>query len=705
MGCYKSRYKTDCKCKDNDSCHHKSVKVTTQYGIISGFQYKDPSCIANVFLGIPFAAPPVDKLRFKKPQPPLKWDGILNATKYKAQSIQKPDIITNLIVRVPVREDCLYLNIVTPRFHLGIHKKYPVLVYVHGGSFCNDSAVRYHYSKCASYWVKHGVIAVTIQYRLGFLGYFYTGDDTCQTNNGLWDQYFAIKWVKENISSFHGDPNNITVIGQSAGGVSVDLLSLSPISSNTFHKSIILGGNADTLWAIADKESLQETCRKKAIELGFTRVGKNFDDQWTREDNFRMMEYLEKVPAKLFVLAKSSFLPEKFYESILDLAPVIDDEILPKMPHLLRKEVKLKPTIIGICKYEGLIFAALTKIKNPENLLAPLARGQQTRLQKRGFNLTVSEVENMLGYNDTMKMLIEPKKLMKEVIKTYGDLGTNISIIDFILNRWERQSGIKTFITEGKDLSEIPSTITNIPHYDIQSHSDEASKESRSPSKKMKTLDLVNKKFRNLKNILHRKPSKDVPLYFFRFDHCNRKNFRGISAFFPFIGSTHGTELNYIIGVNQYFVPFTRTKADKKVSFFMTTAITNFAKYGNPNGSNNEGICNIVWDPVKMDPTTFNFNFLRITKDMGMVANYGNGRLLHLAKFYRYLKSKEAEMEENDKKDINNNDINEVVSNPVVKNSLNDINSKSLIEKSEIKSISMNSGSLPLSKSRNTTTV
>uniref|UniRef100_A0A0N4ZS21 COesterase domain-containing protein n=1 Tax=Parastrongyloides trichosuri TaxID=131310 RepID=A0A0N4ZS21_PARTI len=644
MGCCKSKNKFQCKCKDSGSCSHKAVKITTQYGVVLGFQYKDSSCNANVFLGIPFAAPPVGELRFKKPQTPSKWDGVLNATKYKAQSIQKPDIITNLIVRVPVREDCLYLNIVTPRFHLGIQKKYPVIVYIHGGSFCNDSAARYHYSKCASYLVKHGVIVVTIQYRLGFLGYFYTGDDSCQTNNGLWDQYFAVKWVSENISAFHGDPNNITLAGQSAGAASVDLLSLSPISRRLFHKTIILGGNADTLWAIADKQSLQDICRKKALELGFERKGKNLSDEWTKEDNINMMEYLKVLPAKSFVLVKNTLLPEKFYESILDLAPVIDNEILPKMPHILRKEVKLKPTILGMCKYEGLIFAALTKNKNPESLLSSLVKGQQLRFKKRGFNLTVSEIEDMFGYNETMKLIIEPKKFMKDVVKTFGDIGINIFMIDFILNRWIRQSGIAALIKEGKNTSEIPSTFTSTPYFKKELMRTKQPKSSKSSNQKVQKINLINQKFRSFRNRLNRKVAKDAPVYFFRFDHYNRKNFRGISAFFPFVGATHCTELNYILGVNQYFVPFTRTKADKKVSFYITTTMTNFAKYGNPNGNNNEGVCNVIWDPVVMDPTGFKFNFLKITKDMHMMANYAHDRLVHITKFYRYLKVKEAEL-------------------------------------------------------------
>ncbi|ETN74691.1 hypothetical protein NECAME_12801 [Necator americanus] len=128
----------------------------------------------------------------------------------------------------PQSEDCLYLNVFAPA--MDPVKSYPVMFYIHGGGFMMDSAVRYKPSNVARLLVKHGVVVVTIQYRLGYLGYFCTGDDVAKGNYGLWDQLEALKWTKENIHHFGGDPNRITVAGQSAGAVSADLLSLSPLS-------------------------------------------------------------------------------------------------------------------------------------------------------------------------------------------------------------------------------------------------------------------------------------------------------------------------------------------------------------------------------------------------------------------------------------------------------------------------------------------
>uniref|UniRef100_A0AC34FSA9 Carboxylic ester hydrolase n=1 Tax=Panagrolaimus sp. ES5 TaxID=591445 RepID=A0AC34FSA9_9BILA len=193
-------------------------EVQTEYGRICGKNFILPDGkITNVFLGIPYAKPPVEDLRFEKPQPPEPWKECLNATKYKSRSIQKDFIWDFLELKVGKSEDCLYLNIMTPE--ICDSKKYAVMVYIHGGGYVMDSAVKYHYTKIC---------------RLGFLGFFTTDDEISVGNYGIWDQYMALKFVKDNIANFGGDPNNITVLGQSAGAVSVDLLSLSPFSRGSF---------------------------------------------------------------------------------------------------------------------------------------------------------------------------------------------------------------------------------------------------------------------------------------------------------------------------------------------------------------------------------------------------------------------------------------------------------------------------------------
>jgi carboxylesterase type B len=135
---------------------------------------------------------------------------------------------------VATSEDCLFLNIFLPALSSTPNEeKYPVMVFVHGGGHHMCSTVELGDIGIAQSLVIHGVIIVTIQYRLGALGFFSTGDEVCPGNLGLWDQAFALRWVQDNIAAFGGDKSKVTVFGQSSGGVCVDLLALSPHSRGT----------------------------------------------------------------------------------------------------------------------------------------------------------------------------------------------------------------------------------------------------------------------------------------------------------------------------------------------------------------------------------------------------------------------------------------------------------------------------------------
>jgi carboxylesterase type B len=251
-------------------------QAETQYGPVEGkrFQTKDGN-VFNVFLGIPYAKPPIGQLRFKKPEPPEPWKEIRKTKRYGKRSIQRDFLWDTVDLMVAKGEDCLYLNVVAPSWESKeFQKGYPVMMYIHGGGYVMDSAVKYHYSNLARTLGRHEVICVTIQYRLGFLGYFCTGDENSPGNYGLWDQFMALKWVKENIVNFGGDPNNITLFGQSAGAASVDLLSLSPLSRDLFQKAIVMGGNAETIWAVNSTQQVVAYCREKALSLGFERTAK-----------------------------------------------------------------------------------------------------------------------------------------------------------------------------------------------------------------------------------------------------------------------------------------------------------------------------------------------------------------------------------------------------------------------------------------------
>ena len=194
-----------------------------------------------VFRGIPFAAPPVGELRFKAPQPVESWDGVRDATSFGPISLQAPNEVLEALLPVsdppqPQSEDCLYLNVWTP----GLDGARPVMVWIHGGAFTIGSGSEDYYDG-ANLASRGDVVIVTINYRLGALG-FLNLPALGETNFGMRDQVAALKWVHENIANFGGDPGNVTIFGESAGGMSVASLMASPESAGLFQKAIPQSG-------------------------------------------------------------------------------------------------------------------------------------------------------------------------------------------------------------------------------------------------------------------------------------------------------------------------------------------------------------------------------------------------------------------------------------------------------------------------------
>jgi para-nitrobenzyl esterase len=225
-------------------------KVMVENGLVEGLPAADPRITS--FKGIPFAAPPVGKLRWRAPQPAENWGGVLKAYTYGARAMQifggnNPDNIYTKEWHVdsdaPMGEDCLQLNVWTPA-KTG-EEKLPVMVWIFGGALWEGypSEMEFDGERIA----RRGVILVSINYRLNVFGFFahpeITKEDPGKAANfGHWDQKAGIEWVKRNIESFGGDPGNITVFGQSAGGVSTIIQVTSPLNKGLFQKAIVHSG-------------------------------------------------------------------------------------------------------------------------------------------------------------------------------------------------------------------------------------------------------------------------------------------------------------------------------------------------------------------------------------------------------------------------------------------------------------------------------
>ncbi|XP_068459056.1 carboxylesterase 3 isoform X2 [Clinocottus analis] len=231
----------------------KNGQIRGQYVTVKGTERR-----VKQYLGLPFARPPVGPLRFAAPQDAEPWEGERDCTHQPPMCIQDPDIVVNLTRDMSVRftppelsEDCLYLNVYTPAEAAG-GDKLPVMLWIHGGGLAIGAASQYDGAPLAAY---ENIVVVIIQYRLGILGFLSTGDEHAQGNWGLLDQLAALRWVQENIQAFGGDPQAITVAGESAGGISASILTLSPQAKGLFQRAIFQSGVA-TLGAYTTKHPL-----------------------------------------------------------------------------------------------------------------------------------------------------------------------------------------------------------------------------------------------------------------------------------------------------------------------------------------------------------------------------------------------------------------------------------------------------------------
>lgn len=243
------------------------IRAMTKYGEVSGLPTATEGI--SVFKGVPFAAPPVGELRWKAPQPPAKWEGVRKCEEYAPAAIQSKPAVPFYIDEFPIdyskvtfSEDCLYLNIWTPA-KTG-SDKLPVMLWIHGGG--NEVGFTYEPEFDGEYLAQRGVIYVSAAYRLNVFGFLAHPELTAESgygasgNYGVLDNLAALKWIRENIEEFGGDPENVTIFGQSAGAMNVNTLAVCPFAKGYFNRAISMsgGGAASGIGStkLADAEKL-----------------------------------------------------------------------------------------------------------------------------------------------------------------------------------------------------------------------------------------------------------------------------------------------------------------------------------------------------------------------------------------------------------------------------------------------------------------
>ncbi|XP_066438788.1 fatty acyl-CoA hydrolase precursor, medium chain-like [Eleutherodactylus coqui] len=313
--------------------------VTTKYGRLQGITVpvKETSRTINAFYGIPFAKPPVGPLRFADPKPPEPWSSVRDASEFPPMCLQE-DVMSEMMegsFQSPFKmprssEDCLYLNVFTPADR-DPKSKLPVMTFIHGGGLIMGSASMYDGSALSA---NENVVAVSIQYRLGLLGFFGTTDDQLPGNYGLKDQVAALQWIQENIAAFGGDPSSVTIFGESAGAISVSALVLSPLSKGLFHRAIAESG------AI----TMPDFVTSKSEDLIFRQ---NVVAEISGCDLASIADCLKKKSEdEIMVIAKAM--------GVTTLPVCVDGVFLPKPVEemLADKEVNKVPFIVGMNNHE-----------------------------------------------------------------------------------------------------------------------------------------------------------------------------------------------------------------------------------------------------------------------------------------------------------------------------------------------------------------
>jgi para-nitrobenzyl esterase len=213
------------------------AQVKTTGGMVRGGTSSDGR--VRIFKGIPFAAAPVGDLRWKEPRPAASWEGVRDATEFASQCVQG-SVFADISFPRAASEDCLNLNIWTAA--TGAGDRLPVMVWIHGGGFQAGAGPEPRHD--GEVFARNGVVLVTINYRLGVFGFLAHPELTRESgrsasgNYGLLDQIAALRWVKDNIAAFGGNPGNVTIFGESAGSFAVSALMAAPAAAGLFHKAI-----------------------------------------------------------------------------------------------------------------------------------------------------------------------------------------------------------------------------------------------------------------------------------------------------------------------------------------------------------------------------------------------------------------------------------------------------------------------------------
>jgi para-nitrobenzyl esterase len=363
------------------------------------------------FKGIPYAAPPIGNLRWRPPQPAARWSGMHEASAYGHDCMQLPFPSDAAPLGTTPAEDCLVLNVWAPEHRTG---KLPVLVWIYGGGFVNGGSSPAVYD--GSQFAKHGLVVVSFNYRLGRFGFFAHPALTKESKDGLlgnygyMDQITAMRWVQRNIAAFGGDPKEVTVFGESAGGGSVHMLMTSPTTTGLFQRAVVeSGGGRNLLGGTGLHES--KDGRPSAEEIGVAFAKKN----GIPGDDAEALKKLRALPSETVVGGLNMASMGEAQGTYP--GPMIDGRIVTDKVETLYKEGKFQhvPMIVGANSMD----IGFTRATTLDELFAPF--GTNAEAAKTAYDAAGSTDVRALGMKVAAdQFMIEPARFVAQTLSSQG---------------------------------------------------------------------------------------------------------------------------------------------------------------------------------------------------------------------------------------------------------------------------------------------
>lgn len=385
--------------QESVSIESGKIKGSVQDGVLS-------------FKGIPYAAPPVGDLRWRPPQPAVKWSGVHDATTYGHDCMQLPFPSDAAPLGTTPAEDCLVLNVWEPEHRQG---KLPVIVWIYGGGFVNGGSSPAVYD--GSQFAKRGLVFVSFNYRVGRFGFFAhpaltkESKDGMLGNYGYMDQIAAMKWIQHNIAAFGGDPHEVTVFGESAGGGSVHMLMTSSLTKGLFERAVVESGGGRSLLSGTGLHE-GKGGRPSAEEIGVEFAKKN---GITGEDA-EALKKLRALPAETVVdglnMASMGAAASTYP------GPMIDGKIVTESTEDAYKEGHYQrvPMIVGANSMD----IGFTRAHNVDELFAPF--GPNAEAAKKAYDAADSKNFMLLGMKVMAdQFMIEPARFVAQTLSSQGN--------------------------------------------------------------------------------------------------------------------------------------------------------------------------------------------------------------------------------------------------------------------------------------------